>query len=304
MPHPNRDDVGSIASGQADAPRPAPRRPSTMSIATPSAGAPAPPPRPRVSSDLAPPRPTDRPPRPGSIGIATSFWTASFLVALMAFVAAYTDRATVRDQLTASAVAEDPTIAADVLRDGVSLTMATVLVANVLLLLLAGLCLALALRGRRAARWILVVLGLLILLAIDFDQKLGGRRVRGRPDPAVDRGRTGGRRDRGAAHQLLRRMDPRRRTLNRRSCSHRRGPLRTPAALRRPVRPRRPPSLRAAPRRCAGRRPPCRRRSVVRAGRPRGPASARPRRAARPGARGPERRVAAKCARPGSRRRR
>lgn len=170
MSHPSRDDVGSSASAQADARRPAPRRPSTMSIATPPTGAPAPPPRPRVTSDLTPPRPTDRPPRPRSIGIAVSFWTASVLVSIMAFVAAYTDRVTVRDRLAAAAVADDPTIAADVLRDGVSLTMATVLVANVLLLLLAGLCLILVLRGRRAARWILVVLGLLILLAIDFDQ--------------------------------------------------------------------------------------------------------------------------------------
>ena len=141
-----------------------------MSVARPWTAARDPPPRPRVTSDLTPPRPTDSPPRPGSIGVAVSFWTTSVLVALMAFVAAYTDRATVRDRLTAAAIADDPTIAADVLRDGVTLTMATVLVANVLLLLLAGLCLILALRGRRAARWILLVIGVLILLVIDFDQ--------------------------------------------------------------------------------------------------------------------------------------
>jgi hypothetical protein len=170
VPHPNGDDIGSRAPAPADAARPTPRRPSTMSVATPPTGVPAPPPRPRVTSDLAPPRPDDRPPRPGSMGVASSFWTASFVVALMAFIAAYTDRATVRDRLAAAAVAEDATIAPDVLRDGVSLTMATVLVANVLLLLLAGLCLVLVLRGRPAARWLLVVLGLLIVLAIDFDQ--------------------------------------------------------------------------------------------------------------------------------------
>jgi hypothetical protein len=90
----------------------------------------------------------------------------------MAFVAAYTDRASLRDRLTATAVAEDPTLAPDVLRDGVGLTMATVLLANAVLLLLAGLCLVLTLRGRRAARWILAVLGLLALLAIDVDQSL------------------------------------------------------------------------------------------------------------------------------------
>jgi hypothetical protein len=171
VPHPSRDVVGSNASA-AGTPRPTPDRPSTIPIATPSAGALALPPRPRVSSDLAPPGPTDRPARPRSIGLAVSCWTASGLVALMALVAAYTDRASVRDRLTATAVAEDPTIAADVVRDGVGLTMVTVLAANGLLLLLAALCLVLALRGRRAARWVLAVLGLLILVAIDVDQGL------------------------------------------------------------------------------------------------------------------------------------
>ena len=86
------------------------------------------------------------------MGVAASSWTAGMLVALTALIAAYTDRETVRVRLTATAVADDPTIAPDVLRDGVSLAMVAVLVANALLLLLAGLCLFLVLRGRRAAR--------------------------------------------------------------------------------------------------------------------------------------------------------
>jgi hypothetical protein len=163
VPYPSRDDMGT--PGGAVPPAPALRRPSTMSSATPAA-----PPRPRVTSDLRPPRPTDRPPRPVSIAVAASFWTTSFIVGLAAFIAGYTDRATVRARLTASAVAEDPTIAADVLHDGVTLTMATVLAVNAVIMLLAGLCLILVLRGRRTARWFLVLLGLVTLLAIDFDQ--------------------------------------------------------------------------------------------------------------------------------------
>lgn len=170
MPDPSRDATGTGTSARVDARAPRPRSPSTLSSAMPPAR--TPPPRPSVTSDLAPPRPTDRLTRPGSLGVAASFWTASFIVGLIAFIAAYTDRVTVRDRLTSAALAEDPTIAADVLRDGVSLTMATVLAANALLMVLAGLSLILVLRGWRAARWILVFLGLLTLLAIDVDQSL------------------------------------------------------------------------------------------------------------------------------------
>jgi hypothetical protein len=123
-----------------------------------------------VTSDLAPPLPTARPPRPGSLAVAASFWTTSFIAGLAAFIAAYSDRGTLRARLTASAAADDPTLAADVLRDGVTLTMAAVLAVNALIMLLAGVSLILVLRGRRTARWFLAFSGVLTLLVVYVDQ--------------------------------------------------------------------------------------------------------------------------------------
>jgi hypothetical protein len=110
------------------------------------------------------------PARPGALGLAATAWTGSFVLAVIAFVAVYTDRQALRDTLTNAALADDPTLAADVLRRGVTLTMLAVLVANLILIVLAILCLVLVMRGRGAARWFLFVIGLLSLLLIAFDQ--------------------------------------------------------------------------------------------------------------------------------------
>lgn len=152
------------------------RRPSTLSAApaTPRGGPavePALPPRPRVTSDLVPPRPDHRPARPRALGAAASFWTASFVAALIAFVAAYSDRATTRDRLTEIARANDPSLSPATLADGVRLTMVTVLAASALLVVLAAVCLPMVLHGKRGFRTALVGIAVLTLLVIQFDQE-------------------------------------------------------------------------------------------------------------------------------------
>jgi hypothetical protein len=168
VPDPRRDQTGRDTLAPPGGPTPAPPRPPRVSAARPPE--PTPPPRPRVTSELRPPRPDAVPPRPGSLSLAATAWTGSFILALFAFVAVYTDRQALRETLTNAALADDPTFAADVLRQGVTLTMVAVLVANLILIVLAILCLTLVMRGRGAARWFLFAIGLVSLLLIAFDQ--------------------------------------------------------------------------------------------------------------------------------------
>ena len=139
------------------------------------AGAPArpstePPPRPPTASDLLPPRPEDRRPEPAVARPSAWAWTGSVLAGLVALAAAYADRSGLRERLTASARAADPGSAADVLREGVTLTL--VLVGSVVaaLTLVVALCVLAARRGRRRAATLLLVVGLPLLAVVAFAQ--------------------------------------------------------------------------------------------------------------------------------------
>ncbi|MGY1638281.1 hypothetical protein ACI78V_16675 [Geodermatophilus sp. SYSU D00742] len=132
-----------------------------------------PPPRPATTSDVAPPS-LDRatPARPGSVQATVALWCAGCLAALTGVVAALLDATALRDRLTATATADDPTAPADVVTEGVRATIAVVSGGVTLVVLLSLVWVVLLLRGRSWARWALLATALPSLVVLDVAQSL------------------------------------------------------------------------------------------------------------------------------------
>ena len=151
-----------MTAGGGEVPRAAPGRPASR----------RPPPRPPVTSSLRPPAPRSRPPVPGALRLSALAWLGSCLAGLLGLAAVAADLDTVRDRLVATAQEDDPSLSAELAREGVETTLTAAGAASAALVVLVALCLLLLLRGRSAARWALAVAGVLTLLAVDLGQGL------------------------------------------------------------------------------------------------------------------------------------
>ena len=162
--------TGSTRSdqGPTTAQRALPRR----VVLTGNVAAPPPPARPAVTSDLAPPLPRTRPPLPATVRAATALWWAGCLAAVTGISAALLDLGALRDRLAVLETAEDPAAPADLVADGVRATIALVLGGTGALVLVSLVWTALVLRGRRWARWALVLTAVPTLLALDVAQSV------------------------------------------------------------------------------------------------------------------------------------
>ena len=168
--------TGSGSSPTPPPPSPPPGSPGPRVVAVPVSahgdGARRPPPRPVTTAELAPPGPPRRPPRPRTVGLAGLLWFAASAAGLAGLVLTALDGTALRERLSATARAEHPESAADVIDDGVRVTMLVVLGTMAVLVLLTLLATALLLRGRSWARWVLLVVGLLTLFTADVAQSL------------------------------------------------------------------------------------------------------------------------------------
>jgi hypothetical protein len=163
--------------------RPSPAKPSVSSPVRTTAGpmpprprtAPpsAPPPRPRVTSDLPlPGTQAPKPRTPWAIRAGGVLWIFAVGAGVVAVVTSAIDSTGLRDDLYLSARAAAPKRTAEVLHDGVNVTIAgaAILTGVALLGVLIG---TVALhRRRRAARWLLPVAGVLAIAAAVLDQNL------------------------------------------------------------------------------------------------------------------------------------
>ena len=157
--------TGSTRSGQGPttAHRPLPRR----VVLTGNVAAAPPPARPAVTSDLAPPIPRPRPPRPATVRATAALWWAGCLAAVTGISAALLDLGALRDRLSVLATAEDPTAPADLVADGVHATIALVLGGVTALVAVSLVWTALLRRGRGWARWALLLTAVPTVLALD-----------------------------------------------------------------------------------------------------------------------------------------
>jgi hypothetical protein len=142
--------------------RRAPARPPTS----------APPPRPAVTSDLAPPTRPARARVPGSLRVSAWLWIAGFGAGLYALGVAMANRDGWHRALTEQARADQPDATADLVRSGVDLTILLAVAGNGVLIVVAAVCLARALRPGPVARWLLTGAGLLTLVVVLVDQGL------------------------------------------------------------------------------------------------------------------------------------
>jgi hypothetical protein len=139
-------------------------------VLTGNVAAPPPPARPAVTSDIAPPLPRNRPPRPATVRAAVALWWAGCLAAVTGISAALLDLGALRDRLAVLATAEDPAAPADLVTDGVRATLALVLGGVGALFAVSLVWTALVLRGRGWARWALVLTVVPTVLALDAAQ--------------------------------------------------------------------------------------------------------------------------------------
>lgn len=153
------------SAGTAEAHRPLPRR----VVLTGNVAA-APPVRPAVTGVLPPPLPRSRPPRPATVRVFGALWWTGCLAAVTGISAALLDLAALRDRLAALATAEDPTASPDLVGDGVQATIWLVLGGVGALVLLSAVWTTLVLRGRRWARWALLLTMVPTLFALDVAQ--------------------------------------------------------------------------------------------------------------------------------------
>ncbi|MGY1681298.1 hypothetical protein [Geodermatophilus sp. SYSU D01176] len=158
--------TGPTRSDPAASHRALPRR----VVLTGNTAAEAPPARPAVTSDLAPPLPRTRPPRPATVRATAALWWAGCLAAATGIPAALLDLGGLRDRLAALATAEDPAVPADLVADGVRATIALVLGGVAALVAVSLVWTALLLRGRGWARWALLLTALPTVLALDVAQ--------------------------------------------------------------------------------------------------------------------------------------
>jgi hypothetical protein len=131
-----------------------------------------PPPRPATTSDIAPPLGRTAPARPATVRATVALWCAGCLAALTGVAAALLDLAPLRDRLTATASADDPTAPAGVVAEGVRATIAVVTGGVTLVVLLSLVWVVLLLRRRAWARWALLLTALPALLVLDVAQSL------------------------------------------------------------------------------------------------------------------------------------
>ena len=162
MGTPRHDGAPAGTGEQPLPPRPAHGRPAGRE----------PPPRPRTGSDVALPLGTTAPQRPGAVLLAAVLWWAGCLAAVAGLVAMLLDRAALDARLTATATADDPTVPADVVADGVRVLVATVVGSVGLLVLVSLVWVALVLRRRGWARWVLLATLLPVLLALVVAQSV------------------------------------------------------------------------------------------------------------------------------------
>ncbi|PRY47681.1 hypothetical protein LY71_11236 [Geodermatophilus tzadiensis] len=128
------------------------------------------PPRPPVTSDVAPPGPPPVPCRPRAVRVAALLCWAGALAAVLGLLAALLDREALDARLTATASSGDPAATAAEVADAVAVTVALVVGAVGLGVALTAGAAALAVRRRSWARWLLLVVLLPTLLALDVAQ--------------------------------------------------------------------------------------------------------------------------------------
>jgi hypothetical protein len=106
------------------------------------------------------------------VRLAAALWWTGCLAAAVGLLAVLLDRAALDARLTATATAEDPTASAELVADGVRTLVATVVGAVGLLVLVSLVWVALVLRRRSWARWVLLATLLPTLLALDVAQSV------------------------------------------------------------------------------------------------------------------------------------
>jgi hypothetical protein len=148
-----------------------PVHPAREAGALPPVPRPAPPPRPRVSRAPAPAPPPD-PPRPPAVAIAAGLWLAACAAGALGVGTALLDSDALWSRLTDTARASDPTASAEVVDAGVRATVVLVLGIVVVLVAVSVVGTVLLLRRRSWARWLLLAIGLVGLVAADLAQGL------------------------------------------------------------------------------------------------------------------------------------
>jgi hypothetical protein len=139
-------------------------------VLTGNVAATPPPARPALTSDIAPPLPRSRAPRPATVRAAVALWWAGCLAAVTGISAALLDLGALRDRLAVLATAEDPAASADLVTDGVQATIALVLGGAGALVAVSLVWTALVLRGSGWARWALVLTAVPTVLVLDVAQ--------------------------------------------------------------------------------------------------------------------------------------
>ncbi|MGY1822559.1 hypothetical protein [Geodermatophilus sp. SYSU D00079] len=170
-PSGGRDTAGGARSRPTAPPEvhlPAPRR----VVMTGNVAQQLPPPRPATTSDIAPPLGRTPLPRPATVRATAALVGAGCLAALTGVGAALLDHAALRDRLTATATADDPTAPAAVVAEGVRATIAVVTGGVTLVVLLSLVWVVLLLRRRAWARWALLLTALPALVVLDVAQSL------------------------------------------------------------------------------------------------------------------------------------
>jgi hypothetical protein len=155
-------------AGRSSAHQPLPRR----TVLTGNVAQQLPPPRPAVTSDLAAPVGPAAPARPGTVRATVALWWAGAAAALTGLAAALLDSTALRERLTATATAADPTATPELVADGVRATVGLVLGGVALVVLVSLVWVELVRRRRSWARWALLVTAVPVLLALDVAQSI------------------------------------------------------------------------------------------------------------------------------------
>ncbi|MDK3255091.1 hypothetical protein [Blastococcus capsensis] len=146
--------------------------PSSRPVRPGPAGAPGdrlprrPPPRPAFSPAPPPPDAPVDGRRPAALRTSIWFWAGSFAAGALGLATALVNRDTIRARVTDAALEADPSLTPDVLETGVTVTVDGVLGAAAGLVVVAALCLVLALRRTPGMRWVLAVAGVLTLFLL------------------------------------------------------------------------------------------------------------------------------------------
>ncbi|CCG01078.1 hypothetical protein [Blastococcus saxobsidens] len=146
--------------------------PSSPPVPPGPAGAPGdrlprrPPPRPAFSPAPPPPDTPADGRRPAALRASAWCWAGSFAAGALGLATALVNRDTIRARVTEAALETDPALAPDVLETGVTVTVDGMLGTAAGLVVVAALCLVLALRRTPGMRWVLAVAGVLTLFLL------------------------------------------------------------------------------------------------------------------------------------------